>query len=443
MVKDFMLLEEYSLALFVHNKKYLFLVQIITLEKKTDLTAKKIPGLVLIMGSKLENVPEVPCGNTVAIQGIDKILIKSGSITSSISAYPISPMKFSVSPVVRTALSPSNPAQLKKFTDGLKRLEKIDPCLQVIYTDTEFIIAGAGELHIEVAIKEFRDILGPEISFSVSPPVVGFCETIIQKSTEICLGKSPNKHNRLYFTAQPLSEEIIKDLERKNLDLSDLKQLAKQLDNYPSWDKSSPNLKIWKVCGTNILVDQTSGLQYLNEVKETVSIAFEDVVNSSILCGEPLRGVRFNLMDAKLHADTIHRGPGQIIPTARRVLMASLLTSMPTLYEPIYLAEIQTKQEVVGKIYSCVARRRGQVIEEIPKIGTPLCIIKAHIPVMESFGFASQLREETSGLAFPQLVFDHWKVMDDELIIPQIVEIRKRKQMNPQLPQLSDYNDKL
>jgi len=187
------------------------------MEKKTDLSVKKIPGLVLIMGSKMENIPEIPCGNTIAIQGIEKILIKSGSITSSIEAYPISPMKFSVSPVVRRALSPKNPAQLKKFTDGLKRLEKIDPCLQVVYSDNEFIIAGAGELHIEVALKEFQDILGPDISFSVSPPVVGYCETITQKSTEICMGKSPNKHNRLYFTAQPLSEEIIKDLERKKI----------------------------------------------------------------------------------------------------------------------------------------------------------------------------------------------------------------------------------
>jgi len=257
------------------------------------------------------------------------------------------------------------------------------------------------------------------------------------------MGKSPNKHNRLYFTAQPLSEDIIIDLEKKRLDLSDLKQLSKQLENYKDWDKSSSNLKIWKVCGTNILVDQTHGLQYLNEIKDSLSAAFEDVVGSSVLCGEPLRGVRFNLMDAVLHPDTIHRGPGQLIPTTRRVLFAALLASSPTLYEPIYLAEIQTKQEVVGKIYSCVAKRRGEVIEEIPKPGTPLTIVRVYIPVMESFGFAGQLREETSGLAFPQLIFDHWKVMEDALVLPQITEIRKRKMINPQLPQFDDYNDKL
>jgi len=357
-------------------------------------------------------------------------------------------MKFSVSPVVRRALAPNNPAQLKKFTDGLKRLEKIDPCLQVIYNEGEFIIAGAGELHIEVALKEFHDILGPEVSFTVSPPVVGFSETVLTKSSQICLGKSPNKHNRLYFTAQPLGKKIISALEKKKVDLSDLKQLSKQLEQFDDWETAT-HLKIWKVCGTNILVDQTQGLQFLAEIKDSVGSAFEELVNNSILCGEPLRGVRFNLMDAVLHSDTVHRGPGQIIPTTRRVLAAAILAASPTLYEPIYLAEIQTEQEVVGKIYSVVARRRGEVIEEVPKPGTPLVHVRVHIPVMESFGFTSQLREETSGRAFPQLIFDHWRTMEgngnvlDSPAVQQMLEVRKRKRMPLQLPALADFNDTL
>jgi len=238
-------------------------------------------------------------------------------------------------------------------------------------------------------------------------------------------------------------------LKKNYFDLSDLKLLTKQLEQYDDWDKSAPHLKIWRVCHSNILVDQTQGLQYLNEIKDSVGTAFEEVVNNSILCGEPLRGVRFNLVDAVLHSDTIHRGPGQIIPTTRRVLSAALLSSTPTIYEPMYLAEIQTEQEVVGKIYSVVSRRRGVVIEEIPKLGTPLYMVRVYIPVMESFGFTTQLREETSGRAFPQLIFDHWKRMDgnanveESMAAQQVLEVRKRKKMNLQLPNLSDYNDTL
>jgi elongation factor 2 len=413
---------------------------------KTDLAIKKITSLALIMGSKIENISELPCGNTVDVQGIDKILVKSGTITSGKDAYPISPMKFSVSPVVRTAVAPNNPAQLKKFTDGLKRLERIDPCLIVIYTDTEFIIAGAGELHLEVALKEFRDILGPDVPFTELPPIVGFCETITSQSSQICLGKSPNKHNRLYFTAQPLPKQLINAIEQNEIDCSDLKQFTKQLLQYES---SETIPKIWHVYKTNILVDLTHGLQYLNEIKDSVVSAFEAVVNESILCCEPLRGVRFNLVDAVLHADTVHRGQGQIIPTTKRVLMAALLASTPTLYEPVFLAEIQTDKEVVGRIYSCVAKRRGNVIEEIPRIGTPLILIRANIPVLDSFGFSQQLREETSGRAFPQLVFDHWKQMEgsiydkSSLVHQQIMGVRKRKRSKPEIPEFADFNDKL
>lgn len=59
-----------------------------------------------------------------------------------------------------------------------------------------------------------------------------------------------------------------------------------------------------------------------------------------VLCEENMRGVRFNIYDVTLHADAIHRGGGQIIPTARRVLYASVLTAKPRLLEPIYLVEI-------------------------------------------------------------------------------------------------------
>jgi len=91
------------------------------------------------------------------------------------------------------------------------------------------------------------------------------------------------------------------------------------------------------------------GVQYLNEIKDHVSSAFETVAHEGVLCGEPLRGVRFNLHDASLHADAIHRGGGQLIPTARRVFYAAILAAKPSLVEPFYLAEIQTEQEVIGK----------------------------------------------------------------------------------------------
>lgn len=60
-----------------------------------------------------------------------------------------------------------------------------------------------------------------------------------------------------------------------------------------------------------------------------------------MLCEENMRGVRFDIHDVTLHTDAIHRGGGQIIPTARRVLYACQLTAEPRILEPVYLVEIQ------------------------------------------------------------------------------------------------------
>ncbi len=102
---------------------------------------------------------------------------------------------------------------------------------------------------------------------------------------------------------------------------------------------------------------------------------------------ENMRGIRFNIKDVTLHADAIHRGGGQITPTARRVFFASELTAKPRFQEPIFLVEIQCPDDAVGGIYGCLAQRRGIVIGEEPIAGTPLVMIKSYLPVAESFGF--------------------------------------------------------
>ena len=104
-----------------------------------------------------------------------------------------------------------------------------------------------------------------------------------------------------------------------------------------------------------------------------------------------MRGVRFDIHDVTLHTDTIHRGGGQIIPTARRCFYASVLTAAPRLLEPVYLVEIQSPEAVVGGIYGVLNRRRGHVFEENRVVGTPMFVVKAYLPVNESFGMCSIL----------------------------------------------------
>merc|ERR1719425_147221 len=79
--------------------------------------------------------------------------------------------------------------------------------------------------------------------------------------------------------------------------------------------------------------------------------------------------------------------------------------------EPVYQVEIQCPENAVGGIYGVLNRRQGHVFEEAQTPGTPMFVVKAYLPVNESFGFTADLRSQTGGQAFPQCVFDHWQVM--------------------------------
>jgi len=421
--------------------------------KKEDLHVKNIQRTVLMMGRYTEPVEDCPCGNTIGLVGVDQYLVKSGTITTSEVAHNIKVMKFSVSPVVRVAVEPKNPADLPKLVEGLKRLAKSDPCVQCYMEESgEHIVAGAGELHLEICLKDLRDdFTGIEIK--TTDPIVSYRETVTTESNQVVLSKSPNKHNRIYMKAEPLADGLPEAIEAgKVTPKDDPKVRGKFLSENFGWDPTDAR-KVWcfgpETSGANLLVDVTKAVQYLLEIKDSCVAAFQWATKEGVLCDENMRGIRFNILDVTLHADAVHRGGGQIIPTARRVLYAAELTATPRLLEPLYLVEIQCPERAVGGIYGVLNRRRGHVIAEEQRPGTPLYNVKAYLPVNESFGFTADLRSNTAGQAFPQCVFDHWQVLPSDPFDSSsktyqlIMSARKRKGLKEVLPDLNDYLDKL
>uniref|UniRef100_A0A8B9JZ36 Elongation factor 2 n=1 Tax=Astyanax mexicanus TaxID=7994 RepID=A0A8B9JZ36_ASTMX len=377
--------------------------------KKEDLYLKPIQRTILMMGRYVEPIEDVPCGNIVGLVGVDQFLVKTGTITTFEQAHNMRVMKFSVSPVVRVAVEAKNPADLPKLVEGLKRLK--------------------------------------------SDPVVSYRETVSDDSDQVCLSKSPNKHNRLYMKARPFPDGLAEDIDKGEVSArQELKQRARYLAEKYEWEVAESR-KIW--CfgpdgnGPNILVDVTKGVQYLNEIKDSVVAGFQWATKEGALCEENMRSVRFDIHDVTLHADAIHRGGGQIIPTARRVLYASVLTAQPRLMEPIYLVEIQCPEQVVGGIYGVLNRKRGHVFEESQVAGTPIFVVKAYLPVNESFGFTADLRSNTGGQAFPQCVFDHWQILPGDPYDANsrpcqvVAETRKRKGLKEGIPALDNFLDKL
>ncbi|OWK04434.1 hypothetical protein Celaphus_00016274 [Cervus elaphus hippelaphus] len=257
------------------------------------------------------------------------------------------------------------------------------------------------------------------------------------------LAKSPNKHNGFYMKARPFPDGLA-----KGIDKGEARYLAEKY----KWDVAEAH-KIWCFgpdgMGPSILTDITKGMQYFNEITDSVVAGFQWATKDGALCKKNMRGMCFDVHDVTLHTDAIHCGGGQIIPMARRCLYASVLTAQPWLTEPIYLVETQCPEQVAGGIYRVLKRKRGHVFEETQLAGTPIFVMKAYLPVNESFGFTADLRSNTGGQAFPQCVFDHRQILPGDPFnntsrpSQVVVETHKRKGLKAGIPALDNCLDRL
>ncbi|XP_033740438.1 elongation factor 2-like [Pecten maximus] len=420
--------------------------------KSADLFIKGIPKTVVMMGAGTMAVDDVPCGNTVGLVGLDKYLIKSGTVTTYDHAHNMAVMRFSVSPVVRVAVDPVKAADLPKLLEGLQRLTKSDPMVQCISENGQHIVAGAGEMHLDICLKDLENDHAC-IPIIRSDPVVTYRECVTEQSDRVCLAKSPNRLCRLMMTAEPLDNGLAQDIEEGKVKATqDVRERAHYLADKYSFDKQEAR-KIW--CfgpnnnGPNMLVDVSRSVQYLQELRDVVKVGFQWASQEGVLCEENMRGVRFNIKDANIHSDPAHRRTGQILPATRRCILASYLTAAPRVMEPVYLVDIKAPTQVIGGVASVLAQRRGRVVDQQQDDGTPMVTLKGFIPVNESFGFTELLRSVTGGQAFPQLVFDHWQVLPGDPLDAKskagmiVKATRKRKGLNQEIPALENFLDKL
>lgn len=419
--------------------------------EKTDLIEdKSIQGIVIMMAKTTEQMNEVPCGNIVGLVGIDQYMTKSGTL-SNVDSHPIRPMKYSVSPVVRVAVEPKNVKDMAKLQKAMKKLAKSDPLIQCISSDTgENIVAGAGELHVEICLNDLRKLAG--VDLIISEPIVPYCETILEPSN-VVYTKTKSGLNRMWMKATPVPEQMIKDIDSGKLSM---KLPPKDIYRHcvDEYNFQVPDIKrLWgfgpeEATQTNVLTDISSGVQYLDKVKGSIINGFEAEICGGVLTGEPLRGVHFQLENAEIHRDPMHRGADEMMPLVHKSIFGSMISGKPRLVEPIFLCEISCPTNDVGTIYGFMAQKRGEVFDEQPVIGNPTTVMKAYLPVAESFGFTNELRELTHGRAFPTCVFDHWKIIEsdpyeeDSYAYKLVQEIRKRKGKPVELPEISKFTDK-
>ncbi|KAI9073863.1 hypothetical protein K1719_044177 [Acacia pycnantha] len=401
-------------------------------EDEEDMTVKEVTKLWVYQARDRMPIAEAPPGSWVLIEGVDASIMKTATLCNvdcDEDVYIFRPLQFNTLSVVKTATEPLNPSELPKMVEGLRKISKSYPlAVTKVEESGEHTVLGTGELYLDSIMKDLRELYS-EVEVKVADPVVSFCETVVESSSMKCFAETPNKKNKITMIAEPLERGLAEDIENGVVSTDwNRKKLGEFFQTKYDWDLLAAR-SIWAFGpdkqGPNILLDDTLPTEVdkslLNAVKDSIVQGFQWGAREGPLCDEPIRNVKFKIVDARIAPEPLHRGSGQIIPTARRVAYSSFLMATPRLMEPVYYVEIETPIDCVSAIYTVLSRRRGHVTADVPQPGTPGYIVKAFLPVIESFGFETDLRYHTQGQAFCLSVFDHWAIVPGDPLDKNIV----------------------
>ncbi|KAL3630208.1 hypothetical protein CASFOL_023192 [Castilleja foliolosa] len=146
--------------------------------KQKHVQEAELQSLYLMMGQGLKPVDSVTAGNIIAIRGLGQHILKSATLSSTINSWPFSSMVFQVSPTLKVAIEPSDPADMAAFMKGLRLLNRADPFVEVsVSARGEHVLAAAGEVHLERCVKDLQERFA-KVSLEVSAPLVSYKETI-------------------------------------------------------------------------------------------------------------------------------------------------------------------------------------------------------------------------------------------------------------------------
>ena len=401
-------------------------------------SAKKVNRLQqvgIFMGPTRVEVSELYAGNIAAVTGIKDAVVGS-TVSSLMDMTPFESLEHYSEPVVTVAVEAKNMKDLPKLVEVLRQVAKEDPTLRVTINEEtgEHLIAGMGELHLEIITGRINRDKGVEVT--TSEPIVVYRETITKKTEGAVEGKSPNRHNRFYLELEPLPLEVVEKI--KNHDISmNLPALERRDVLVAAGFEKDEAKNLVDIHGTNMFFDMTKGIQYLNETMELVIDGIHEALDGGPLTDDPVQNVKIRLVDVKLHEDAIHRGPAQVIPAVRSAVKAGILLAGDSLLEPIQNIQITVPQEHMGGATSQIQGRRGQVYDMTSEGDTVTVIGKA--PVAELFGFAGDVRSATEGRAMWSTEFGGFELVPAGMVPEVVKDIRRRKGLKVEMPKPEDY----
>ncbi len=386
-------------------------------------TESIVQQVSVYMGAFREPVEQVVAGNLVALTGLELARADETVVdTEYKDVIPFEHVRYVSEPVVTVAVEPKNPAELPELLAAFNELAKEDPNLapSVNRETGEYLLSGMGELHLEIAVKHLRDTLSG-MDLSVSLPRVVYREEATQKGV-IATALSPNQQNSFAAQVEPFDEPFISLVEQEKFMDGNAKILA--VDKHK-----------------NVLVDCTEKIEQFRGLLDFVVSGFTFACKAGPLCGEPMRGVKMNLIDIQLSKNAEHHSPVEIMRGVGKAVFGSFLTAEPVLLEPVYKVVISAPTDLAGECSRIMSSRRGK-ISAFEQKGV-FTVLTGYIPVAETFGLSAELRSTTSGRAFWQSLFDHWKKMPEKLEAKTIKEIRKRKGLPAAVPRAERFLEEI
>jgi elongation factor 2 len=407
------------------------LVQLINSHQKGT-----IQQVYMSMAADRVIVDKIPAGNIAALSGLPSIHVGETVAEDGITTQSFEGLKYVSDPVVTVAVEPQDVKDLPLFDKVMHKLTTEDPNLHFIINKEsgEYLLSGMGELHLEVTAYRMQEA---GLKVNISKPIVIYRETISHdyKGPAI-MGKSPNKHNKLWVTIEKLPDEVIEALRSGKISEMQTRDERQKILKQFGWTTDDAR-NVIAIEGTNILVNRIKGRQYVEEIMDHIKSGFREAVYTSVLAKEPAYGLKVNLEDVTVHEDPVHRGPAQILPMTWRPIWCSFLLSDPKLLEPIISFECKVPNEFVSNVIAIVQKRRGKILDMVNE--EDMVIVKAEMPVAESFGLADELRSSTQGRAFWATQFSRWAPVPESLQADIIKQIRERRGLSPTSPRAEEF----
>ncbi len=395
--------------------------------------AVRVQQVNVYKGAQRIQVESATPGNIIGLVGLRGSF--AGETVSSQPMEAFEAIKHLFEPVVTKSIEPKSAADLPKLIEVLRQVAKEDPTILIeINEETgENLISGMGELHLEVVENRIRTERG--VNVITSPPIVVYRESVSRKSGEV-EGKSPNKHNKFYFVIEPLDDGIYQAIKAGEFPEGRLKKKDDAvIDKLKSLGVDAKEAKSYReFYKGNALIESTRGIVHIGEVIELVMDGFEQVMDEGPLAREPGVKMKVTLVDTKLHEDSIHRGPAQVLPAVREAIKLGMIDAKAMIYEPLQVIQIESPSEHMGEISKLVQNKRGQLID-MQQEGEHITI-KAKLPVGEMFGLTSDLRSATNGRGNHFVVDQMFEKLPESLKEKVMLQIRERKGLKKDLNEI-------